>query len=49
MMDRVLDDKSEGASFMLTVMTRQGVFVTLPARYRTVPRLPCLAAWGGKV
>ena len=43
--DRHLPDDNQGGGFSFIVWTSEGKVLTLPAKFRTVPTLPCMGAW----
>ncbi|WP_338807027.1 hypothetical protein V8U11_08180 [Pseudomonas chlororaphis] len=43
--DRRLPDTDQGGGFVITVWTRDGEQLRLPARFRKVTEIPCLDPW----
>lgn len=43
--DRIIPETDQGSGITVALYTEHGLQLELPAKYRLVPELPCLAPW----
>ena len=43
--DRLIPETDQGSGFVVAIWTKEGKQFECPGKYRTVDKLPCLAAW----